>query len=172
QKAYYEAKIAVVNQAQEQAKAERATQLAEAKRVNAQKLLQNVPEWQDVQTQQQDLAEINAMGVKAGYWTSEAFNEGISTTPHWQIELWREAMLRRRERARQKGKTNGATPVTKRVTKVQPTVKSQASQPQSTRPRKAEDAALRRFQSNPNEAAAVDVLMAKIDRKGARHRRA
>jgi len=171
-KADYDAKIAVVQQAQREADAERARQLDDAKRANAEKLLASIPEWQDVQRQQQDLAAINAMGSKAGYWTQEAFNQGISTTPHWQIELWRDAMRYREAVARQKGKQNGTT---KRVVKVQPTVRSQASQPQSARPRKAEEAAWKRFRDNPggagHENLAVEALLASAERKVGSRRR-
>ena len=175
-KAEYDAKIAVVQQAQQQAEAERAQQLEEVKRANAEKLLAAIPEWQDVQRQTQDLAELNEMGVRAGYWTQEAFNEGLSTVPHWQIELWRDGMRYRKAVARRNGKTNGAAPVTKRVTKVQPTVRSQASQPQSARPRQAEADAWKRFRDNPggagHENLAIEALLASAERKtGARRRR-
>ena len=172
----YDAQMEVIRQAQEAAEAERAQQLADAKRANAEKLLANIPEWQDVQRQTQDLAELNEMGVRAGYWTQEAFNEGLSAVPHWQIELWRDGMRYRKAVARRNGKTNGAAPVTKRVTKVQPTVRSQASQPQSARPRQAEADAWKRFRDNPggagHENLAIEALLASAERKtGARRRR-
>jgi len=171
-KADYDAKTAVVQQAQREANEERARQLDDAKRANAEKLLTSIPEWQDVQRQQQDLAAINAMGSKAGYWTQDAFNEGISTTPYWQIELWRDAMRYREAVARQKGKGNGTT---KRVVKVQPTVRSQASQPQSARPRKAAEAAMDRFRKNPggagHEDLAIDALLARAESKVGSQRR-
>lgn len=172
----YEEQIKLVEASQRQVEAERAQQLEEVKRANAEKLLANIPEWQDVQRQTQDLAELNEMGVRAGYWTQEAFNEGLSTVPHWQIELWRDGMRYRKAVARRNGKTNGAAPVTKRVTKVQPTVRSQASQPQSARPRQAEADAWKRFRDNPggagHENLAIEALLASAERKtGARRRR-
>ena len=175
-KADYDAKMLVVEKATKEAEEARAEQLRQLREQNAQALFQAMPAWQDPTRQQTELAEIRQYGSSNGWFTAEQFDQGVTNTPHWILQVLHKARLYDRAVARRNGKGNGAAPVQKRVVKRSPTVRSQASQPQSSKTRVTEQAAWKRFLDQPSGAGAenraVDALMATVERKGARHRRA
>ncbi len=167
--AQYRAKMKVLEQAEQKAKEAQAEQLQSLKRENAKRLLDAIPQWKDPEVQQRELTAISQMGAQSGWWTPDMFDAEISTVPYWQIEAWRDALLYRRSKARTNGK--GAAP-TKRVVKRTPTVRSQASQPQSSKGQAAAEAANNRFMKTRTNAAAEEFLLARLEQRGARYRRA
>ena len=173
-KADYDAKMVVVEKAQQEAKAAQSEQLRAAQEQNARQLLQAMPAWQDVTKQQADLAEMRQYGATQGWWSGEQFDQGVGNTPHWILQAVHKARLYDRAVARRNGKSNGAAPVQKRVVKSTKTVRTQASQPQSTKGRVARQQAWDSFRKNPGgagaEERAINALLATIDEKGPRRR--
>lgn len=176
QKADYEAKSAVINKAKEEAQRQQAEQQQQWQRANAAKLFEAVPAWKDATRLNSDLVAIQQHGIQHGWFDEATFGQNYTLWPHWALEAAHKALLYDRAVARKKGNGNGAVSSGKRVVKTVKTVRSQASQPESSRKTSQVRDARQRFLKNPSGAGAddraVEALLAAAEAKGPRRRRA
>jgi hypothetical protein len=176
QKADYEAKRAVVDNANQEAQRQQAEAAQQWQRDNATKLFQAVPAWKDATRLNADLVAIQQHGIQAGWFDEATFGQNYTLWPHWALEAAHKAILYDRAVARKNGTGNDAAPAGKRVVKTVKTVRSQASQPESSRKTSQVRDARQRFLKNPSGAGAderaVELLLAQAEAKGRRQRRA
>lgn len=176
QKADFDAKSAVVDKAREEAHRQQQEAQQQWQRENATKLLASVPAWKDATRLNTDLVAMRQHGIQAGWWDEATFGQNYTLWPHWALEAAHKASLYDRAIARKKGNGNGAVPSSKRVVKTVKTVRSQASQPESSRKTSQVRDARQRFLKNPSGAGAderaVELLLASAEAKGTRQRRA
>lgn len=162
----------------DQALEERTRQQQEAQqqwqRENATKLFEAVPAWKDATRLNSDLVAIQQHGVQQGWFDEATFGQNYTLWPHWALEAAHKAILYDRAVARKNGKGNGAVPAGKRVVKTVKTVRSQASQPESSRKTSQVRDARQRFLKNPSgggaDERAVEFLDQLAQSRGSRRR--
>lgn len=173
--AEYKAKKGLYDQAQQEASRHQQEAQQQWQRDNAAKLLASVPAWKDAERLNADLVAIRQHGIERGRYDEATFNRDYTFWPHWALEDARDAFLYRRDKARAKGKGNGAA-ATKRVVTPVKTVRSQASPTESSRKTSQVREARQRFLKNPSGAGAderaANFLEEVVNAKRPRQRRA
>jgi len=174
--AEFKAKKGLYDQAQQEASRHHQEAQQQWQRDNAAKLFEAVPAWKDATRLNSDLVAIQQHGIQHGWFDEATFGQNYTLWPHWALEAAHKALLYDRAVARKKGNGNGAVPASKRVVKTVKTVRSQASQPESSRKTSQVRDARQRFLKNPSGAGAddraVEALLAAAEAKGPRRRRA